>query len=156
VGRGVVGNLVPVEFESRLRVFTLVRGRVRVGWGTQFTDGRVAVAWVGGREEVHPSMDHFTAEYVGMCGLLWADGEKDWDRVPRRFLFRRDRDGTGVSGTGWAMEGVQYPDGRVVLEWLGPFASLVHWACMRDAVTIVGHGGDTVLQWLDELAWGQV
>ncbi len=45
------------------------------------------------------------------------------DRAPhgmRRFLMERERDVSGVSGTGVVLEGVQFSTGVVVIHWLTP------------------------------------
>src|SRR5436190_7838384 len=43
----------------------------------------------------------------------------------RRFYVLRLTDPTGVSGTGRIVEGVIFPDGKVVLKWRLPTSSLV-------------------------------
>lgn len=68
----------------------------------------------------------------------------------RRFRFRRLHDVTGVSGEGVVVEGVQFSDGRVALRWVvGSARSTVVWDDISDAVSIHGHDGDTVLEWVD-------
>ena len=45
------------------------------------------------------------------------------ERAPegmRRFTMRRERDVSGVSGTGTVLEGVQFSTGVVVIHWLTP------------------------------------
>ncbi len=73
------------------------------------------------------------------------------DPQPRRFVFRRHVDTTGVSGTGIAVEGVQFTHGGVQLRWLSEPSSLVEWDTVEDAIYIHSHRGTphTTLQWLD-------
>jgi hypothetical protein len=68
----------------------------------------------------------------------------------RRFLLRRASDPTGVSGAGVIALGVQFPDGRCVLQWAPPAQSLVIHAGAAEIEGIHGHGGQTVLEWIDE------
>ncbi|MDQ3108140.1 MAG: hypothetical protein M3Q68_10100 [Actinomycetota bacterium] len=45
------------------------------------------------------------------------------DRAPegmRRFVMHRERDASGVSGTGLVLEGVHFSTGVVVVHWLTP------------------------------------
>lgn len=70
-------------------------------------------------------------------------------RVMKRFVLQRDRDDTGVSGTGVVAEGVQLSDGRVVIRWFGPDSSIVIWGDMGSVLRVHGHKGATRLRWLD-------
>ncbi len=83
----------------------------------------------------------------------------------RRFQLRRDRDVTGLSGTGVVAQGVQFTHGVVIpfpdglrlrlppgwcrVTWAGPTASTVLWRSAADAVAVHGHDGATRLEWLD-------
>ncbi len=69
---------------------------------------------------------------------------------PRRFRLVRDRDITGISGTGDVAEGVLFSDGAVAIRWSGVRPSTVVWSCLADAEAIHGHGGATRFVWLDE------
>lgn len=67
-----------------------------------------------------------------------------------RFLLRRTEDVTGVSGTGVVAEGIQFSDGTVVVRWVtGDHRSTVLWPSIESVVAIHGHGGATVVQWID-------
>lgn len=151
-GEARVGDLIPREYESRMRTFVLMQRVFPIASGLVFTDGRVALVHRSGREEVHPDIDSVMRDYTGTAGLVWDKGRDRHEGAPRLFVFRRFVDSTGFSGEGVAMEGGQFADGRVVLTWLGPYRSLVHWPNIEQAVTVHGHGGDTSLAWLDELA----
>lgn len=67
----------------------------------------------------------------------------------RRFEFQRDKDGTGFSGTGTVLQGVEFDNGQVALIWLGRYESIVIWPSINDAITVHGHEGDTRLVWID-------
>lgn len=66
-----------------------------------------------------------------------------------RFRLRRDRDVSGVSGTGVVAEGVQFSDGVCAVRWLGEHASTVVWASLFDVELIHGHQGATRVEWID-------
>lgn len=51
----------------------------------------------------------------------------------RRFLLERDRDVTGVSGTGHVAEDVIWTDGTVDVHWPGARPSWLHWRTLGDA-----------------------
>lgn len=69
--------------------------------------------------------------------------------VPRRFYLQRHTDVSGVSGTGRVADGILWPDNTVSIRWLGDRPSTVFWDRLEDAVTVHGHGGATVIVWLD-------
>ena len=72
----------------------------------------------------------------------------------RRFVLRRAVDPTGVSGPGLIAAGVQFPNGRCVLQWAATDAGADDGFCShRDVAAVVathGHRGATVLEWIDE------
>jgi hypothetical protein len=63
--------------------------------------------------------------------------------------LRRHVDVSGVSGTGIVALGVQFPDGAVVIRWLGVNPSTVVWGSVSAAMSVHGHGGGTELEWVD-------
>lgn len=67
----------------------------------------------------------------------------------RRFVLQRDRDDTGVSGTGIVAEGVLLSDGRALVRWLGQNSSIVMWNGLQELINVHGHGGHTRLRWID-------
>ncbi len=72
---------------------------------------------------------------------------------PRLFALERTVDVSGVSGTGTVAYGVLFPDGRVATRWnAGPdgVAQTCAWDSIHDVEAIHGHGGATVVRWLDE------
>lgn len=67
----------------------------------------------------------------------------------RRFVMERKHDVNKTSGEGVVVEGVQFTDGKVVLKWRTSVSSIVIWDNIESAALIHGHGGDTVIRWLD-------
>lgn len=70
----------------------------------------------------------------------------------RRFELHRDRDVTGVSGTGVVAEGLAFSDGVVVLRWTGVWPTSIVWhdRGVASVEHVHGHDGATRLVWLDE------
>ncbi|MBL1100117.1 hypothetical protein [Streptomyces coffeae] len=69
----------------------------------------------------------------------------------RVFHLQRDRDVSGVSGTGTVADGCQWPDSTVTIRWRGDRPSTVNWASLADAEHVHGHGGATRIVWADAL-----
>ncbi|WP_367138915.1 MULTISPECIES: hypothetical protein [Streptomyces] len=67
----------------------------------------------------------------------------------RLFVLQRDRDLTGISGTGIVADGVLWPDGTVTVRWRGPRPSTVQWNGLDDAEAVHGHSGATRIIWTD-------
>lgn len=69
----------------------------------------------------------------------------------RTFRLVRERDVSGVSGTGVVAEGVEFADGCVVLRWLSqwPTSVVFHDRGMESVEAIHGHGGATRIEWVD-------
>lgn len=69
----------------------------------------------------------------------------------RAFLLKRNKDTTGVSGTGYVAEGWQTSYGEVILRWYGPHGGLGIHKSMQDMLNIHGHGGNTEAEvvWTD-------
>ncbi|MDX2973673.1 hypothetical protein PWY87_10450 [Kribbella solani] len=67
----------------------------------------------------------------------------------RRFRLIRHQDVSGVSGTGPVAEGVQFSDGAVALRWYGDYPTTTVWDGIESVVAIHGHGGATVIEWMD-------
>lgn len=67
----------------------------------------------------------------------------------RRFIFVRDQDASGVSGTGVVAEGVRFATGRCALSWLTNPSSLGIYNDVAEMMQIHSHGGATRLEWLD-------
>lgn len=67
----------------------------------------------------------------------------------RRFLFIRNEDETGISGTGPVAEGVVLSSGKVVVNWLTKYPTISIYDTFEDAAFLHGHDGKTVTEWLD-------
>lgn len=67
----------------------------------------------------------------------------------RRFHLVRREDETGISGIGLVAHGVQFPDGTVAMRWATGTASTALYANIDDVEVIHGHGGKTIVEWVD-------
>lgn len=61
----------------------------------------------------------------------------------------RNKDHSGVSGTGMVAEGVEFSDGHAILSWVGKHSSLGVYPDINELISIHGHGESTQLMWLD-------
>ncbi|MGW5377465.1 hypothetical protein ACWESM_18665 [Nocardia sp. NPDC003999] len=68
----------------------------------------------------------------------------------RTFELVRERDVTGVSGTGVVADGVLWPDGHASLRWRGDRRSTSSWDSLDDLEAVHGHEGATRVVWTDE------
>lgn len=92
-----------------------------------------------------------------VAGALENGSDTFPDGKPFRLV--RDRDHSGVSGTGVVANGVVMPDDTVLFWWVvdGKPSSLNIFACVADVLRINGHHGDTRIEWIaptDELPGG--
>jgi 3'-phosphoadenosine 5'-phosphosulfate sulfotransferase (PAPS reductase)/FAD synthetase len=69
--------------------------------------------------------------------------------MARTFTVVRERDISGISGTGVVAFGVQFHDGTVVMRWSVGKDSTVIWADLATAIDVHGHGGATKFYWDD-------
>jgi hypothetical protein len=67
----------------------------------------------------------------------------------KTFVMVRDKDISGVSGTGEVAEGVEFEDGQVVICWLSKFHSIGVFDNLHCLEKIHGHEGSTTIKWLD-------
>jgi hypothetical protein len=77
----------------------------------------------------------------------------------RRFYLLRNEDPTGNSGTGRVAEGCLFSDGTAVIRWINNslnVRSSVFYSSLADAEKVHGHGGLTVIEWVDSLTIGDV
>jgi len=65
----------------------------------------------------------------------------------RIFYLNRTVDETGVSGTGYVAEGIEFRDGTVAMRWFGELASTAMYGSIEDLIAIHGHGGKTQIVW---------
>lgn len=76
----------------------------------------------------------------------------------RRFLLVRDKDESGISGTGIVAEGCEFTDGTAVLRWsvapgnpgAGYPTTVHHDGGIESVAAIHGHYGNTKIDWLDD------
>lgn len=69
--------------------------------------------------------------------------------MARRFVLDRERDPTGISGTGIVAEGVEFDDGTTVIRWITAYRSTAIYSDIIDMMAIHGHNGDTHMNWID-------
>ena len=67
----------------------------------------------------------------------------------RRFRLFRDVDVSGVSGTGYVAEGIEFKDGSVAVRWYGQWPSTSVWDSAEAMTAVHGHGGTTRIKWED-------
>lgn len=67
----------------------------------------------------------------------------------RRFLLRRMKDTSGVSGLGVVAEGIEWSNGRITLRWTSQMEAENSYGNAKVLVQLHGHGGDTVVEWID-------
>lgn len=70
----------------------------------------------------------------------------------KRFVLQRNKDISGLSGTGVVAEGVQFSDGRVAVRWRPSkhgSGNTASWDSVEELIAIHGHEGATVIRWVD-------
>jgi hypothetical protein len=67
----------------------------------------------------------------------------------RRFILRRVKDASGVSGLGVVAEGIEWSNGRIALHWISQLEAVNDYANAKVLTSLHGHGGDTVVEWID-------
>lgn len=65
-------------------------------------------------------------------------------------ILLRYKDNSNVSGTGAVAEIFEASDGAVAIRWRGDHPAWGIWPDIRDLEAIHGHGGDSVVQYLDK------
>lgn len=71
----------------------------------------------------------------------------------RRFRLIRNDDISGVSGTGFVAEVVEFESGKVALSFLlhtAGVANVIIYDSLEDVLKVHGHGGATILEEYDE------
>jgi hypothetical protein len=88
---------------------------------------------------------------VEISGIYLKDAEnKDQNMSMRRFLLVRERDLTGVSGTGIVAEGAEFTSGLAVMRWLREPYAVGVFQSVADLIAVHGHEGATHIQFLDQ------
>lgn len=67
----------------------------------------------------------------------------------KRFRLVRDRDISGVSGTGIVAEGAEFSDGTCVLRWLTEIYAMNIYKSVENLIYVHGHEGATRVEWID-------
>jgi hypothetical protein len=75
--------------------------------------------------------------------------KKKSPRPFRKFVLYRREDECHVSGTGTVAEGIQFSSGRCVIAWLTETPSVSLYERIEDVEAVHGHGGKTVVRWID-------
>lgn len=76
------------------------------------------------------------------------------ERLPvkvRRFYLMRNEDVSGVSGLGKVAEGCEFENGMCALSFSSQYQHVNTYANMRAVVEVHGHGGKTVVVYVDEM-----
>lgn len=86
-----------------------------------------------------------------ISGIYLKEAEnKDQNMSMRRFLLVRERDLTGVSGTGIVAEGAEFTSGLAVMRWLREPYAVGVFQSVADLIAVHGHEGATHIQFLDQ------
>lgn len=126
-------------YEARAVVVqTMCRSRAREGSVRGLSTGLIAIGSVG----------------VGSMALdAGHDPTRCGARSLKRFILYRERDATGVSGTGVVATGVVWPDGHAALRWKADdrdaASSTSVWSSVADLLRVHGHGGLSKIFYLD-------
>lgn len=67
----------------------------------------------------------------------------------KRFKLIREKDVSGVSGTGVVAIGVVFPNHKAVVEWFGVTPSTTLFSSVVDIESIHGHDGATRIEYID-------
>lgn len=63
-------------------------------------------------------------------------------------MLNRKEDETGVSGTGYVAEGIEFSDGKVAMRWMTHTSSTAFYDNIVAVEEIHGHGGKTQVEWI--------
>jgi hypothetical protein len=77
-------------------------------------------------------------------------GTEEQENGVRRFLLVRERDLTGVSGTGIVAEGAVFSGGVSILHWLKAPYAIGMFQSITDLIAVHGHEGATHIQFIDQ------
>lgn len=115
------------------------------GGGIEEVELDTGVAWFAERFELAPEVS------VRNNGVekAYKPMESTHKTLMRRFILRRHADVSGISGTGIVAEGVLFSTGYCAMTWLGPLTSLTFFHSPEVLINIHGHGGKTVMEFLD-------
>lgn len=72
------------------------------------------------------------------------------DPTPRRFVLVRDKDISGISGTGKVASGCVFPDGSAVLHWNTKVFSTTVFQDIKELEKLHGHDGATRIEFVED------
>ncbi len=78
-----------------------------------------------------------------------TEKKSSFESKMRRFKVMRNHDISGVSGLGQVAEGCEMSNGRVLIQWVTPYQSIAFFDNIKSLQAIHGHGGATVVEWID-------
>jgi len=70
----------------------------------------------------------------------------------KRFYLNRKEDHEGNNGTGIVAVGVQFPDGKCLVNWMTDTPSFNFYNSLKDVNEVHGHDGDTEIKFMDDLS----
>lgn len=71
-------------------------------------------------------------------------------KVGKRFLVKRTKDVSGVSGIGYVAEGIRFHDGQVIVSWFGKHRIFECPSSLKAWLKVHGHDGLTTIEWIDK------
>ncbi len=84
--------------------------------------------------------------------LRSIDTWRKWKHMTKTFNLVRDRDVTGISGTGVVAEGIVFQGGQTVICWTCPPFTVSVFPSPEAVLAVHGHQGNTRIVWNEETA----
>ena len=84
--------------------------------------------------------------------LRTMDTWRKWERMTKTFTLVRDRDVTGISGTGVVAEGITFQGGQTVICWTCPPFTVSIFPSPEAVLDVHGHHGNTRIVWNEQTA----
>ena len=69
--------------------------------------------------------------------------------MPKLFKLKRFEDSTGISGTGYVAEGVEFSNGKVVMCWYGETSTIVFHENINSVIKINCSHSNSKIEWID-------
>lgn len=88
---------------------------------------------------------------IRLSYFLQKENKMEHESQMRRFVLKRNEDETGISGVGYVAEGIVFKDGTCAIKWLTETSSLNIYKSYIEMIQIHGHGGRTIIEWIDEI-----
>lgn len=159
-GRSTDEDTDPEQEAEEARRFQLVRGTreepARVAAeGIEYRDGWVAFVTIERREaiQVAPTIGDVPDFGPAFTVTIGDDGDhSDRDGKLRRWRLNRRADVSGMSGTGYVADGLEFRDGRVAYRWRTTPCTNQQAQHIEDVRHIHGHSNRTTVEWVDSEA----